>query len=419
MGRKRTAASKGTTYPGVYWYETKGGRLFRCSWVSSNGETEWAYGFASALDAHKHRSAMVAAADAGQRIATRQAFEVMFPAWLKSKRSITEGTRDGYEDHFIKRLRPAFGELPLRKLNTFEVIDDAVSEWDECGDWAPKTINNTLGALSSFLSDMVRQGKAAQNMARYVERVPEEELERDWLRESKGEIDAYLDACQDFYRPIAEFLIETGVRISEALAVKLPDLDLLDECVVQIMRTRRDRAVTRTGGRRGRRGRAAREGDTKGKVFRTVAIGPEYAERLAQRAAMVAELADDPREAYLFQMPPRPRGDRGGTQTFVPNSPIDRNTVSRNWHKETLADAGLRDMPLHALRHTAAALWLRDHDMEFVRRQLGHAQITTTQKMYGHIERSLLAERAAKTERRRRASRREIAELGGSAITKS
>src|SRR3954449_2388966 len=76
MGRKRTAASKGTSYPGVYWYETKGGRLFRCSWVSSNGETEWAYGFASALDAHKHRSAMVAAADAGQRIATRQAFEV-------------------------------------------------------------------------------------------------------------------------------------------------------------------------------------------------------------------------------------------------------------------------------------------------------------------------------------------------------
>jgi len=55
--------------------------------------------------------------------------------------------------------------------------------------------------------------------------------------------------------------------------------------------------------------------------------------------------------------------------------------------------------------------------MEFVRRQLGHAQITTTQKMYGHIERSLLAERAAKTERRRRASRREIAELGGAAIS--
>jgi hypothetical protein len=31
-------------------------------------------------------------ADAGPRIATRQAFEVMFPAWLKSKRSITEGS---------------------------------------------------------------------------------------------------------------------------------------------------------------------------------------------------------------------------------------------------------------------------------------------------------------------------------------
>ena len=34
---------------------------------------------------------------------------------------------------------------------------------------------------------------------------------------------------------------------------------------------------------------------------------------------------------------------------------IDRSTVSRDWHKDALEDAGLRDMPLHALRHTAAA----------------------------------------------------------------
>jgi integrase len=38
--------------------------------------------------------------------------------------------------------------------------------------------------------------------------------------------------------------------------------------------------------------------------------------------------------------------------------PLDRNTVSRNWHKQALEDAALRDIPLHALRHTAAAAWL-------------------------------------------------------------
>ena len=38
--------------------------------------------------------------------------------------------------------------------------------------------------------------------------------------------------------------------------------------------------------------------------------------------------------------------------------PMDRTTVSREWHKQALTDAAIRDMPLHALRHTAAAAWL-------------------------------------------------------------
>jgi integrase len=37
---------------------------------------------------------------------------------------------------------------------------------------------------------------------------------------------------------------------------------------------------------------------------------------------------------------------------------MDRTTVSRDWHKQAPEDAGLRDMPLHSLRHTAAASWL-------------------------------------------------------------
>jgi integrase len=56
-------------------------------------------------------------------------------------------------------------------------------------------------------------------------------------------------------------------------------------------------------------------------------------------------------------------------------------------------------MPLHALRHTAAAAWLATgHPLIFVQRQLGHRSITTTESHYGHLETSFLESAAARTE---------------------
>jgi integrase len=59
----------------------------------------------------------------------------------------------------------------------------------------------------------------------------------------------------------------------------------------------------------------------------------------------------------------------------------------------------MRDMPLHSLRHTAAAAWLAvGHPLIFVQRQLGHRSITTTEEHYGHLEGSYVKDAAARTE---------------------
>jgi integrase len=79
--------------------------------------------------------------------------------------------------------------------------------------------------------------------------------------------------------------------------------------------------------------------------------------------------------------------------------PLDRTTVSRDWHKQALEDAALRDMPLHALRHTAAAAWLAaGNSLMYVQRQLGHADISTTERYHSHLERHVLAAGAMATE---------------------
>ena len=99
-------------------------------------------------------------------------------------------------------------------------------------------------------------------------------------------------------------------------------------------------------------------------------------------------------------MPVRERKrDRGRWESNGDGEPMDRTTVSRDWHKLALEDAGLRDMPLHALRHTAAAAWLAaGNSLMYVQRQLGHADIATTERYYGHLERHVLAAGAIATE---------------------
>jgi integrase len=99
----------------------------------------------------------------------------------------------------------------------------------------------------------------------------------------------------------------------------------------------------------------------------------------------------DARSGLLFIGPGR-WASTGGSR-------MERNSVARVWHKRALEDAGLRDMPLHSLRHTAAAAWLTTgKPLMYVQRQLGHASITTTERCYGHLEVTFLKGAAAETE---------------------
>jgi integrase len=89
-----------------------------------------------------------------------------------------------------------------------------------------KTVNNARTCLSMTLGEAVRRRHIPQNPCRWVPELPAQRVEIDYLR--LREIDRYLDACIAAYRPLAEFLIGTGARISEALAVRWPDVDLDD-----------------------------------------------------------------------------------------------------------------------------------------------------------------------------------------------
>jgi integrase len=200
------------------------------------------------------------------------------------------------------------------------------------------------------------------------------------------EIPPYLDACSQLYRPLAELLSGSGLRISEALALRLSDVEL------------------ETGGgvivvyRSDKKGRV---GSTKSDRFRSVEIGPGLGRVLGDQLARRGELdAGNAAAPLLFAMPVRvAKRSNGRWASAAVGEAFHRNTVSRDWHKDALQDAGLRDMPLHALRHTAAAAWLAaGNSLMYVQRQLGHSEISTTERYYGHLERHVLAAGALATE---------------------
>jgi integrase len=189
----------------------------------------------------------------------------------------------------------------------------------------------------------------------------------DYLR--LEEIPAYLDACWQAYRPLAEVLLGTGLRTSEALALEWGDVDWRSSAVVAVRARKRNMT-----------------GSTKGDRARRVEIGPRLLGVLADRRAARAEHS---------------LGDDGGSLVFPgQRGYLDRSYVSRTWHREALKGAGLRQtVRLHDLRHSAAAGWLAAGlPMIYVQRQLGHSNIGTTIDLYGHLEESFLRDAAARAE---------------------
>jgi integrase len=372
---------------GVYAYQTTTAVRWRFVYRRSDGTQTTKRGFASERAARDARRRLIEQVERGEVRHTRETFSDYWMQWLTRRRPYLEpGTWSGYEIAGRKRLIPAFGSRPLGDLSAAAIREFVaeLAEEVEAGELAPKTVNNALGTLVVCLNSAVEDGVLAANPALRVQRLPSGHIEREYLR--LDEIPRYLEACSDVYRPLAELLIGAGLRISEALALRINDLQLEETGgAVVVYRSRKQ---------------GSRTGSTKSDRFRSVEIGPGLSAVLRAQATHSAEVAGGGAAAVLFTMPIRVvKRSPGRWEGAGANRPLDRSTVSRAWHKAALQDAALRDMPLHALRHSAAAAWLAaGNSLMYVQRQLGHADIATTERYYGHLERHVLAAGAIATE---------------------
>ena len=182
----------------------------------------------------------------------------------------------------------------------------------------------------------------------------------------------YLRGCSPFWRVRALTLILTGCRIGELLALEPDDIDWHGNAIIIKRAMKAGRLI----------------GSTKGdETGRRVDMGPALAAALRE-----ARSGGERRSA------------RGRPRQLVFPAPAggydDAKRLLEHEHRPALERAGLRtSIVTHELRHTAAAVWLSlGFPVEYVRRQMGHRDIATTIRNYGHLERTLIPDAAARTE---------------------
>jgi integrase len=307
---------------GVYPYPTKGGVRWRFVYRQSDGSLSSRRGFTSRTAAATARRKLVESVERGEITVCRETFGAFWERFVAARRPyMTAGSHLDLVTHGRKRLVPILGTDPLAKLDEERVRAwlATMVELVEAGELAPKTVNDARTCLSVALNEAVRRGLVPRNPCDHVPALPLEHGEIEYLR--LAEIQPYVEACAEHYAALAEFLVGTGARVSEAVATRWPDLDL-DQGVVRIYRQR------------------ARESDgtrvTKGKRFRSVQIGPRLDDTLrGAHSERLRRGVDDGGWIFLCPKPLRGRYARR-TEPLPPH----RKTV-HEWHEAALADAGI------------------------------------------------------------------------------
>jgi integrase len=268
--------------------------------------------------------------------------------WLARQVQLKPSTRSRYTAIVRKHVIPAFGPVPLAKLER-SAVAAWVMELVDAGLAGP-TVRHAHRILHMILNTAVDDGRLVRNPASRVK------LPRDRRREKRflthPEV-AGLAGAAGPDRLIILVLAYCGLRFGELAALRVRNVDPLRR------RLHIEESVTEVDG-------VMVFGTPKSHQCRSVPVSRSLAEALAE--ACVGKAPAD----LVFTAP------RGGV------------LMLRNWRRRVfdpaLQAAGLGELTPHELRHTAASLAVAaGANVKAVQRMLGHASAAMTLDVYSGL----------------------------------
>lgn len=228
---------------------------------------------------------------------------------------------------------------------------------------AESTVRSAYTVLRSVLDTAVRDGALATNPAAAIRRPKVTSKEATYL--SPEQVSELISAAAGSrYALLFAFLVHTGLRRGEALALKWADIDL-------------ERGLLRV------RGTLARiDGElvvTEPKTARSKRFVPLSAPAERLLAELLVRVARERQRAGSAWR------ETGYVFTTELGEPCDPRNALRAL-KAAGARAGLAGVGLHTLRHSAASVLLAQGvPLKVVSEILGHSSIAITGDVYGHV----------------------------------
>lgn len=289
-------------------------------------------------------------------------------SWLAGKNGLRASTRLSYRGHLHTYLIPQLGQHRLAALRVEDVqrAYARLSHPSGQGAVSTATLHRVHATLMSALNTAVRRGLLERNPAATVELPPVPRATvRTW---TAAEAARFVEASRtDRWGLLYRFMLVTGMRRGEAVALRWADLDM-EEGLVQVHR-------------------------------QLVAVGPDVLEGPPKSEAGRRTLVLDDRtltELKLHALTD-PATTSAGPEDHVfarDGQALSPGFVSRHFDR-LIASAGLPRIRLHDLRHTSASLGLAaGESLVEVSRRLGHSSIGVTADVYTHVDPDVARESA-------------------------
>ncbi len=283
------------------------------------------------------------------RVPIREFFE----HHMRTATNLRPSTRDRYRRHFRLYVDPKLGGRSLESVTKAD-IKTLLADMRAAGK-GPATLEAVARLLHRLFAVAVEEDRIAKNPVSRVEVEKVAPREPHFL--TQDEVRRIAEEVPEHYRALVSFLAWTGLRIGEASALRVKNLDLTVRTVRVIENS------PEVGGRK-------YIGPTKTAKPRTVRFGAGLA------AILKAHLAEygtplDP-ESFVF--------------TSLEGGQVRQNNFRKRIFQPAAKRAGINPMPtVHDLRHTAASLMARaGWSMRDAQEQLGHSHATMTDR-YTHL----------------------------------
>jgi integrase len=284
--------------------------------------------------------------------------------WLEdsARHRVRPSTLAGYREQLARYVYPVLGARRLCDLSPLDI--QVLFQHMTARGLAPSTVRRVHARLKTALRVAVRMGLLPSNPLDRVDpvRVPRREMRVLSPQEARRFLDA---APEDRFGVLWWLLLETGLRPSEALALKWEDLDL-ERGVLYVRRS-----LSWVGGRwRFEEPKTAR-------ARRSVPLSAQLVSALRHHRRAVLE--QRLRAGSEWQ-------ELGLVFCSEVGTPVDLSNLRNRSFKRILRRAGLpADLRPYDLRHSAATLLLlAGEHPKVVSERLGHSTVALTLDTYSH-----------------------------------